>query len=616
MKVFQIQMNFGNIVRLAYLLSVYAIGLEEVKAENLDSLLTHFSTVEDDQEKLKTGLNLARTYRGAKQYEEADFYADEAMKLALALRDTAGLARAHLCKGVNAFRSLKPYDLVSIHFLRSLNLFEHLNDSINRSWCLMQLGLIDYSIGDMEQAAENFENSIKYNPGLDDDIATARYLLGLSYSELGEFELANELLESSLTTYAANDAERELFVRTFIGRLKYNQGNYHESIAYLEEALSNFPLDDKASIAATRAYLSLCYLEVGDYKKAIYNGQYTIKHTDIESGILYWLEASKSLHKALAANGNLTEAYHILNNLVEMTDSISGSKVLERVTNQKAKYTYEKELIKEQAKQELEHQLQMRKQQEIRNIGLGSGVFALFLAAGFFSRWRFVNRAKKRIEEERDKSDQLLLNILPVEIATELKAKGKAEAQDFEQISVLFTDFKEFTQLSEQLTAKELVGEINHCFEAFDHICDKHKVEKIKTIGDSYMAAGGLPVPNKESTKNVVLSALEMADFVVQRKLEREAENKVAFEMRVGIHTGNVVAGIVGVKKFQYDIWGDTVNTASRMESNCEIGKVNISQATYEFLKDDAQFVFEHRGKVEAKGKGEIDMWFVSLGYT
>lgn len=165
------------------------------------------------------------------------------------------------------------------------------------------------------------------------------------------------------------------------------------------------------------------------------------------------------------------------------------------------------------------------------------------------------------------------------------------------------------------------MAEINHCFEAFDGIIEKYNVEKIKTIGDAYMAAGGLPVPTDDSVKNTVLAALEMQDFIVKRKNEFDAQisspsgrpGGARFEMRVGIHTGPVVAGIVGVKKFQYDIWGDTVNTASRIESNGEAGKVNISQATYELLKGDPDFSFESRGKIEAKGKGEIEMWFVSL---
>lgn len=216
-----------------------------------------------------------------------------------------------------------------------------------------------------------------------------------------------------------------------------------------------------------------------------------------------------------------------------------------------------------------------------------------------------------QLRVEKNKTEELLYNILPREIAQELRENGKADAKNYDVVSVLFTDFKEFTQASEKLTARELVSEINICFEAFDSICDKYHIEKIKTIGDSYMVAGGLPIPTPESAVNTVSAALEMIDFMHQRKEVREASGKIAFEMRVGIHSGPVVAGIVGIKKFQYDIWGDTVNTASRVEGNGVAGRVNISGSTYELIKDHPGFIFECRGMVNVKGKGELGMYFV-----
>jgi class 3 adenylate cyclase/CHASE1-domain containing sensor protein len=209
------------------------------------------------------------------------------------------------------------------------------------------------------------------------------------------------------------------------------------------------------------------------------------------------------------------------------------------------------------------------------------------------------------------KSENLLLNILPAEIARELKENGKAEARSYDKVSILFTDFTDFTKTTAKLSPRELVTEINACFGAFDAIITKYGLEKIKTIGDAYMAVGGLPIQRVDSVKNVVLACLEMQNFIGIRKKINSGKGKPVFEMRAGIHTGPVVAGIVGVKKFQYDIWGDAVNTASRMESRGKIGHVNISQATYEILKDDPCFHFEYRGKVQAKGKGKIDMWFV-----
>ena len=166
--------------------------------------------------------------------------------------------------------------------------------------------------------------------------------------------------------------------------------------------------------------------------------------------------------------------------------------------------------------------------------------------------------------------------------------------------------------MSEKLTPQELVDEIDHCFRHFDQIISKHNIEKIKTIGDAYMCACDLPVANDSNPIDVVKAGLEIQSFMEDLKAKRKAANKPYFELRLGINTGPVVAGIVGTKKFQYDIWGDTVNTASRMESSGEVGKVNISQTTYELLKEDTDLKFESRGMIKAKGKGEMEMYFVS----
>jgi len=203
------------------------------------------------------------------------------------------------------------------------------------------------------------------------------------------------------------------------------------------------------------------------------------------------------------------------------------------------------------------------------------------------------------------------LNILPAEVAEELKLNGVSPARTYDQVTVLFTDIKEFTTISEQLTATELVDEVNVFFQAFDEITSQYKIEKIKTIGDAYLAAGGLNIPRKTEPKSVVLAALAMQKFVKERRELNQQRGFIGIEMRCGIHTGPVVAGIVGLKKFQYDIWGDTVNTAARMESSGETDKVNISESTFLLLAKDPQFVFIDRGKINAKNKGEIQMYFV-----
>jgi class 3 adenylate cyclase len=220
-----------------------------------------------------------------------------------------------------------------------------------------------------------------------------------------------------------------------------------------------------------------------------------------------------------------------------------------------------------------------------------------------------VAERTKELFDEKAKSDELLLNILPVEVAEELKRTGSLEARQFDEVTVLFTDFVGFTSISEKLSPKELVEEIHYCFKAFDAIIGLNKLEKIKTIGDAYMAVCGMPISDKDHAIHVVEAAKEIHQFIGQYQQERKQAGKPYFEIRMGINSGAVIAGIVGVKKYAYDIWGDTVNTAARMEQNCEPGKINLSGSTFELIKGTHKCTY--RGKIEAKNKGRIDMYYV-----
>lgn len=220
-----------------------------------------------------------------------------------------------------------------------------------------------------------------------------------------------------------------------------------------------------------------------------------------------------------------------------------------------------------------------------------------------------VERQKKMLEEEKEKTEKLLLNILPREMADELKNKGKAKARNYRQVTVMFTDFKGFTKHAENFEPQDLVAELDSYFVKFDEIVNKYNVEKIKTIGDSYMAAGGVPIRNKSNPIDTTLAALEIQRYMQEIKEVKKQQGINPWEIRIGLHTGNLIAGVVGIKRFAYDIWGDTVNIASTMESSSDIGKVNISETTYEAI--DEFFVTEYRGKMKAKHKGEIDMYFV-----
>lgn len=245
---------------------------------------------------------------------------------------------------------------------------------------------------------------------------------------------------------------------------------------------------------------------------------------------------------------------------------------------------------------------EISRQKLLRNGFVGGFAVVLLFAGVFFTQ-------RNRISKEKKRSEELLLNILPEEVADELKEKGSADAKLIDEVTVLFTDFKGFTAMSEKVSPRELVKDLHECFSAFDNIMQEYGLEKIKTIGDSYMAAGGLPTPNQTHANDAIKAAFEMRDFVAEGKARKIAAQLPYFEIRIGIHTGPVVAGIVGVKKFQYDIWGDTVNTASRMESSGEPGKINVSETTYQLVKDE--FNCKFRGEIEAKGKGKVKMYFV-----
>jgi class 3 adenylate cyclase len=220
-----------------------------------------------------------------------------------------------------------------------------------------------------------------------------------------------------------------------------------------------------------------------------------------------------------------------------------------------------------------------------------------------------VKERTSQLETEKKKSDDLLLNILPADIADEIKTSGKSRAKTYSMVTVMFTDFKSFTEISQSVSAELLVSEIDYCFSAFDVIVQKYNLEKIKTVGDAYLCAGGLPNLSFTHGLDAVNAAIEIRDFMLSRKREKQSRGEIPFEIRIGLHTGSVVAGVVGVKKFAYDIWGDTVNLAARMEQNSEPGKINISGTTYNLVKDS--FSCEYRGKIHAKNKGEVDMYFI-----
>ena len=227
-----------------------------------------------------------------------------------------------------------------------------------------------------------------------------------------------------------------------------------------------------------------------------------------------------------------------------------------------------------------------------------------------FKLERIINERTEEMVKEMDKTENLLANVLPKDTADELKLKGKVAKKKYKMATVLFSDIQGFTKIAEEMNPEKLIDELDTFFYHFDLVVEKYNIEKIKTIGDAYMCAGGIPDKNRTNPIEVVLAAIEMQEYMRELKKEAKSRGQNFWDIRIGVHTGSIIAGVVGQKKLSYDIWGDTVNTASRMESSGEAGRVNISGSTYEFVK--GFFICEYRGKMPVKYKGEIDMYFVN----
>jgi adenylate cyclase len=391
-----------------------------------------------------------------------------------------------------------------------------------------------------------------------------------------------------------------------LGELKVELGQLDSALLYYQASLPiRDSLDDQFGKALTLGNMSNIYYQNGDYPTAKRLGEEALAISK-EMEALEPLEGvTSTLMKTYRATGQYQKALDMYDLYIQTRDTLSNEENTKKIIQQQLQYEYEKQ----KAVQELDFENELTRERNQRKL-LYTGMGFLFLLGGIsFRAYRQKRKDNLIIAAEKEKSDELLLNILPAETAEELKQKGAADAQLFQEVTVLFTDFKGFTPIAEQLSPQELVNELDYCFGKYDRIITANGLEKIKTIGDAYMCAGGLPVPMENHAEATINAALEIAKFMQDYAQQRQQEGKPYFQVRIGLHSGPVVAGIVGIKKFAYDIWGDTVNIASRMESNGLVGKVNISESTYQLVKD--QYSCEARGVVEVKGKGKMKMYLV-----
>jgi class 3 adenylate cyclase len=396
-------------------------------------------------------------------------------------------------------------------------------------------------------------------------------------------------------------------VHAFTGKNELAEKNINQAISILEASEDYYP------ISVYLMAMADIYLEKAQHQTAINYAKRSLNLAE-QFGLKEQLaDANNKLAVLYEHIGNPVKAYAHYKAYIDSRDSLLDIEKVKQLADQRTDFEVsqkqtELDLTKQKAK--VESDLAQQKEKNQRNIIIGTAVGLVlsgFMAVGLFRRNKFIQKTKLIIEKERDRSDKLLLNILPEETAAELKANGKVKAKKYEAVTVLFSDFKGFTSYSEKLSPEELVETIGFYFSKFDEIIEKHGLEKIKTIGDAYMCAGGLHDSRPDHAQRMVLAAKEIAAFV--EAIKKDSNSNLNFDIRIGINTGPVVAGVVGTKKFAYDIWGDTVNVASRMESMSEAGKINVSKNTYEDIKDT--FECEYRGEIEAKNRGKIKMYFV-----
>ena len=444
--------------------------------------------------------------------------------------------------------------------------------------------------------------------GDEGNIANTAINLGSSYFETGNLDSAWHF-----TGYAEKlcrqNGNKKLLALTLnnLGEIQALKKNFNSSIDFFENALIlREEVGDVIGALSTRVFLASNLLEIGQKTKAMSILVDAFEKANELGATRLTNKVSELLYIEYREQHRYKEAIRMNDAFIESKSKLNAEELSRTIIQQQLKSDFDQKSYKLEREREIETikaNQQIRQEQILRNIFISA-----FIIVSVFAFVIFLQR--NRIKNEQKRSESLLLNILPYETAQELKAKGEAEAKFIDNVTVLFTDFKGFTAMAETMSPKELVNDLNICFSEFDRIIGKYGIEKIKTIGDSYMAAGGLPTPNNTHASDVVKAAFEIAQFIEGGKQRKLAAGLPYFEIRIGIHTGPVVAGIVGIKKFSYDIWGDTVNTASRMESSGEIGKLNISETTYELVKD--QFECEFRGEVEAKGKGMVKMYFVN----
>jgi class 3 adenylate cyclase/uncharacterized protein HemY len=556
--------------------------------------------------------NIGLNYKMQGNYDKAVEYYEQTIQIDEELGKGNEIAKTLNNIGM-VYRVRGKYDKAIEYFERSLSLKSSLKDQVGVSKTLNNMGLVYTEWKKYDEAILNFRESLKIGQSLITEGEAAIFLnnLGRVYFYKNQYDSALWYFEKTLEIQnRVNDLNQIALAENNIGKVRQAQKKYGDAERYFQTALEIYEkLGKEEEKSTVLANLSDINRAMGLNEKAlqILDSSTVIAlrlnlRNQLQQNYFYYSEIYSDMK-------NYEKSLDYYKNYTAVKDSVFSDEVLRQLSDFQIKYETEKKENEIQIlrQNELIQGLALKRQTLFRNFMLAVSCLLFALAGLIFYSLQLKKKDNRIIAEARQKSDQLLLNILPAGIANDLKEKGKTEPQLFENATVCFVDIVNFTQKSESIDPVVLIEELNQIFTAFDNIIEKYACERIKTIGDSYMAVSGVPVPDPDHAFQVVNSCIDMVRFIRKRNMHA----KYTWEIRIGIHSGEVIAGVVGVKKYIYDVFGDTINTASRLESNSEPMKINISESTYTLVKNE--FETEFRGELDVKGKGKLRMYYVII---
>ncbi len=495
------------------------------------------------------------------------------------------------------YESIDNFALALDDYIYALKIYEENDKKDDMAVTYNNIGSLNSRMGNLEDALEYYSKSLDISDELGNELDMASTLnnMAILYEDLGYNKEAISLLSNAYELSTKNE-DAPLTATTLL-----NTADVHEKMEMYDEALTNYgialetydEIGDMQGVVTVLNNVGTLYSKTGDYETAL------SKHNDalkLSSEITYQQGLESALHNLSIDYQNLGDyqkANKYLTLYSQMKEHIRGEAVAKKFADAQVLYQTEKK-DEEIANQKEELNAQQLRMRLILIILSGVAVFLIIVII-----------LSINIYKERQKSEKLLLNILPKKVADTLKKYGKSEPETFPEVTMYFSDIAGFTNTSKDLDPAYLIEELNDMFTIFDGIMEGYGCERIKTIGDAYMAVCGLPAFCEDHAERMARASMD----IIKALHERNQSAEITWRIRVGLHTGSVTGGIVGVKKYIYDVFGDTVNTASRMESNSEPMRINVSDVTYEILKD--KFEFTKREPMEVKGKGVFQMYFL-----